>query len=124
MMMGERTHNILVVEKDPVLSDLLEYWIGSDSHTVFFASNESGGYREASNAPFDVIIVDVDSFGGSGVRLIANLRGIQPEASIFAIVPSGKEGIVELVSREGADYSMEKPMKIDDIKEYLSRTVK
>ncbi len=121
--MRKKKQNILVVEKDPILSDLLKYWIGSEHRIVLSASNESRGYHKASTGPFDLIIVDVDSLGKEGIGLIGDLRDVQPEASIFAIVPSGKEDVSVRVFQEGADYSMEKPIKIDHIKAYLHNTM-
>ncbi len=122
--MDRKTRNILVVEKDPILSDLLEYWIGSERHVVLSASDESSGYHKASAGPLDLIIVDVDSLGNKGIGLIGDLRTVQPKASIFAIVPSGKQDVSVRAFQEGADISMEKPIKVDDIKEYLSKGTK
>jgi DNA-binding response OmpR family regulator len=120
--MGKRELSILVIEKDRVLSDLLEFWIRCQRHVVLSASDGLSGYLKASAGPFDVIIVDVDSLGQGGIRLIGNLRDIQPEASIFAIVPFGKEDFALQAFQEGADHIMEKPISIDHVKEYLSST--
>lgn len=110
---------ILIIEQDEDMLDLLEDEIKEMGHSVTRASGEANTILEASVRRFDVVITEVGMSGAMEPGFLANLKRLQPSASIVAITSFGTEAMAREAFRKGADYYMEKPIRMKSLKDFI-----
>lgn len=63
------TPRILIVDDEPMIRDLLEQALGKTGHDCSFAENGKTALKELADAPFDVVVTDIDMPGMDGIEL-------------------------------------------------------
>lgn len=112
---------ILIIEQDEDMLDLLEDEIKEIGHnSVTRATGEASAVLEASVRRFDVIIMEAGMSGSMGPEFLASLKKLQPGASIVVMTSFGTEATVREAFSNGADYYMEKPVQMENLKDFIS----
>ena len=110
---------ILIIEQDEDMLDLLEDEIKEMGHRVTRATGEASAILEASVKQFDVVITEVGFSGAMEPEFLANLKRLQPSASIVAMTNFGTEAMVREAFRKGADYYVAKPVQMGNLKDFI-----
>ena len=100
---------VLVAEDHQALQILYGTILREAGHEVYFADNGEQAMRLFLRHPIDVIVTDIQMPRGSGIELIAAVKGLYPDASIVAISGHGPEQL-EVAKREGARTVLTKPI--------------
>jgi DNA-binding NtrC family response regulator len=101
---------ILVVDDDASLARLLVSLFESSG----FEATGVGTIKEAVSAvgrePFDVALIDLNLPDGTGLDLLAQLRGLRPEMASVMLTAAGSIEIAVEAMRRGADNFVSKPI--------------
>ena len=109
-----RPKNILVIDDDADLLQGLGLRLISEGYRVTVASNILSALIAVRNAP-DLILLDLGLPDGDGMRLLANLKGLQT-ADIPVIVISARDAVWEKdVLAAGALAFFQKPVANDEL---------
>jgi CheY-like chemotaxis protein len=118
---GEGVHamaTILVVDDDPQVCDLLQQILENEGHAVYSALNGVEGislYRRHRPA---LVLLDILMPEKEGLETIRDLRKEFPNVMIIAMSAaseSAKINLLELASRLGAQYRLNKPFQLKDV---------
>ncbi len=109
---------ILVVEDDPGLAPFLVKALEEASHVADRAGSLAEARRRLAETRYDLVSVDVQLPDGSGLGLLAEMRGGGHRAPVLVL--SSRATVPERVAGldAGADDYLAKPFSLD---EYLSR---
>lgn len=127
-----RLINVLVVEDNPHVAKLIREGLGSTSGQ--FKSNLAFNFRTASDGrhalellesePFDAVIVDIYLPVLDGSQVIAELRSDERFRHMPVIaVSAGGEAARKLAIEAGADFFLEKPMRLRQVIESMKRLI-
>jgi DNA-binding response OmpR family regulator len=104
---------ILIVDDDPDIHLLLEAAIGAPDRQIESAYDGLAGLRCVEEAPYDLVMTDVNMPGLDGMALLERIRGVRPETRVVVMtVASTPENIVRAI-RERAFAYFSKPFTID-----------
>ncbi|HIT66372.1 MAG TPA: response regulator transcription factor [Candidatus Merdisoma merdipullorum] len=108
---------ILVVEDDPVITNLIRTTLDTQEYQYHTARNGTGGILDAVSYNPDVIILDLGLPDMDGVEIIRKVRGWSSVPIIIVSARSEDQDKVEALDA-GADDYLTKPFSID---EFLAR---
>lgn len=108
------TGHILVVDDDPINRDILSRWLLGRGHTVHGAGNGVDALDLLARHPVDVILLDVQMPGMSGLELLQAIRSREvgtPPSVIMVTANSETQDVVTALER-GADDYLTKPVNV------------
>lgn len=108
---------ILVVDDEPVVTDLLEEWLESAGYQVIVASGGLAGIKEFFNAHPDLAVIDILMPGLDGFELSQRIREVS-QIPIIVLSARGQEVDKVRALQLGADDYLVKPI---GRKEFLAR---
>jgi CheY-like chemotaxis protein len=82
---------VLVVEDDGVTRDAIAAGLASN-YDVFCAADGTEGVRAASEHAFDAIVTDLWMPEMDGITMVAQIQGMNPNASIPVVLLTGETG--------------------------------
>ncbi len=106
---------ILVIEDSPPTRDLLRRSLEDNGHTVTFAARMSTGMRQATSAPFDVLVIDVMLPDGSGLELCRELRRSGLSTPVLFLTAKGDVDDRIAGLDAGADDYLRKPFALAEL---------
>jgi two-component system OmpR family response regulator len=106
---------ILLVDDDRRLTSLLAPSLRSEGYAVDVAATVEDGLWLASEAPFDVIVLDVGLPDGDGIDLCRRLRATGVWAPILMLTARGEIGDRVRGLDAGADDYLAKPFSFDEL---------
>jgi DNA-binding response OmpR family regulator len=109
---------ILVVEDDPRASRFLRQGLEEEGHTVDVADDGEAGGRYGHGTTYDVIVLDVQLPGLSGLELARDLRRAGVQTPILMLTARDATDDVVRGLDAGADDYLTKPFAFD---EFLAR---
>lgn len=104
---------ILLVEDDPLVSDMLKQILQRASHDVIIANNGDEATELLKKMMPDILITDIIMPKKSGITLITEIKNRHPGLEIIAISGGGRldpSGYLDLSESLGASVSFEKPI--------------
>ena len=110
---------VLIVDDDPEICAMLEEILGGKGYAVRTVSDATRAVRDIVHAPVDVILLDIDMPGLSGVDALPTLRALAPRAAVIMVSGSSD---VELSKRALAHGAFDYVIKPIDF-EYLIRSL-
>lgn len=113
---------ILVVDDEQGMVDLLVSYLKREGHAVDFAYNGNSAMAIIKQNPFDVLFVDYQMPGKSGLEVVdyTKKNSVSTKVVMISGIPQMEAAIAKIV---GADEYMEKPLdfkKIDAILQKFS----
>jgi len=113
----ERSETLLIVDDEADVCDMLSTYLNKQSYTIFVASNTTKAREILNKEHVDLMILDINMPGESGLDL---LRSIHPEKQLPVILLTANSDTVDkVVGLElGADDYIGKPF---DLRELLAR---
>lgn len=104
---------ILLVEDDPLVSDMLKQILQRASHDVIIANNGDEATDFLKKRMPDILITDIIMPKKSGITLITEIKTRHPDLEVIAISGGGRldpSGYLDLSESLGASVSFEKPI--------------
>ena len=109
---------ILVVDDDPQVCDLLQQILENEGHAVYGALNGIEGISLYRRHRPELVLLDILMPEKEGLETIRDLRKEFPNVMIIAMSAaseSAKINLLELASRLGAQYRLNKPFQLKDV---------
>ena len=106
---------LLVVDDEPNIVKGLKFSLEQDGFTVDTALDGMEGFQKASNAQYDLIILDVMLPGIDGMEVLSRLRQ-QSRVPVLMLTAKGEDMDKILGLEYGADDYMTKPFNILELK--------
>jgi DNA-binding NtrC family response regulator len=121
--MKETSHQLLVVDDDPVTIDLLKEVLSKEGYQVSTALSGEEAIARGMDCLFDIVITDVRMGDKDGMEVLKSFKRISPETTVIMITAFGSiENAIEAI-REGAFDYISKPFKLDEIKFTIRRAL-
>ncbi len=109
---------VLIIEDDPMVSDLLKMAAEGAGHIVETAANGRHGLESFATFQPDVVVTDIIMPDKEGMETIVDLRKSSPDTPIIAISGAGavgKANILEIAKKLGASRAFAKPLVIAEL---------
>jgi DNA-binding NtrC family response regulator len=114
---------ILIIDDDADVRSALHRVLSSEGHHVEEVQDSDTGIRLHHEHPFDLIITDILMPDKEGISTIIELRQEYPKLKIIAMSGGGDfepYGYLDIARRVGAERTLPKPFKREDIIEAVS----
>lgn len=114
--------NILVIEDDKVALKTLQSVLENLGHTAVVAESGEAAIKLTESAKFDLILSDVMMPGISGLSLVNVLRSVSLlKVPIIMMSVLSNQPLLDAAFSAGANDFIEKPVKIEVLKEKLEK---
>ena len=109
--------NILIVDDDPVISNLLAHRLKRDGFATLFAADVAHAIRHLNRFRVDAVILDLEMPDGNGLDVIQRVRSFDRTGDVRILVVSGTTDAhgAEFALAAGADHFFPKPPDIDGV---------
>ena len=114
---------LLVVDDNPLNLELFEAALTDDGHQVVVASDGDAGLARALAEPFDVVLLDVELSGRSGLDLCRELRRAGRRSPILAVSANALPDQVARGLAAGFDAYLTKPISPQALRAAVRRYV-
>lgn len=123
LLMGEPA-SILIVDDEPVVRDMFEFLLANSGYQVSLAANAEEALESLENYDYNLLIVDKNLPGLSGLQLMERVRELRPQAEFMMITGyASYQSAVEALRLGALDY-LEKPFEdIDLVRKKIDRAV-
>ncbi|MDP9268457.1 MAG: response regulator [Acidobacteriota bacterium] len=113
--------NILVVDDDPVVSNLVAHCLKHSGFTIFFAGDIPEATRILDSCHVDAVILDLELPSGHGLDVIQHIRSFARTGDVRIFVVSGTtdDHGADFALAAGADRFFPKPPDMDRVIEAL-----
>jgi two-component system NtrC family response regulator len=106
---------VLVVDDQPAQRELITGFLRKQNFDVLAAESGEKALDKFRAEPFDLVLTDMKMPGMSGLDLLKELRGINPEAAVMVVTAYGTvETAVAAVKAGAADY-LTKPINLEEL---------
>ena len=114
---------ILLVDDEAPQRTVLAGFLRKRGFEVLQASSASEALSEVSARTIDLVLTDLRMPGGSGMDLLAGIRGVNPEVPVVVMTAFGTvASAVDAMKRGAADY-LTKPIDLDELEVLIGRTL-
>lgn len=103
--------NILIVEDDGKLLQILKFVLEDAGYKVVEATTGAEALEQVAAEPVDLVVIDVDMAGMSGLDVARQLRAATTTSHVLIALHTGLDE--DIVREEFADYDLFMP-KVDD----------
>ncbi|MGA2277244.1 MAG: sigma-54 dependent transcriptional regulator [Terracidiphilus sp.] len=101
--------SVLVIDDEAAIRDSLEVLLNLEGYTVTLAGDGVEGLRTLDQASFDLLLLDLNLPGQSGLELLPQIKERYPEMPVIMITAYGSvDNVVEAI-RSGAENFVQKP---------------
>ncbi len=115
--------SILVVDDEEMSRLVLREALAKRGHSIDEAGDVKNGLKKARQRSYDLVLLDVQMLGMSGIEAIPHFKEIDP--SLIIIMTTGvsaKKTILEAISRGAYDYFV-KPFQIEELEIVVQRAL-
>ena len=112
--------NILVVDDEEEICRIFAKWLSSGEHRVESALSGKEAIDLVKKKYFDIVFLDIVMPGISGIDTLEEIKKISPKTK--AIMITGRlldKRLLNKLRQRGASGFLQKPFKIEDIKEII-----
>jgi DNA-binding response OmpR family regulator len=114
---------ILIVDDDPDVHGLLHAALDAPERRIESAYDGDAGLRLAENAPYDLVLTDLNMPRLDGMTLLERIREVRPETRVVVMtVANTPENIVRAI-RERAFSYFSKPFTVNAVTEMVERAL-
>ena len=108
-------HSVLVVDDEAALRKTLRSSLTANGFTVEEARNGDEALGSVQFHPFDLVLLDINMPGMSGIDACRRIRGLAPRAGIVMITVRDQEDDKVRALEAGADDYVTKPFKLREL---------
>ena len=117
-------YRILIVDDEPVITDFLASFLGSEGCPCETATNGRDALERVSQNHFDVVITDVVMPDMDGITLTKKLSCQFPNLSIMVMSGYYDEKSMESVATAGAHEFLKKPFSLAEFEMRFQRMIR
>jgi len=114
---------ILLMEDDPVLSDILLDFL-SESFDIDYAFNADEVYKQMESNKYDIFIFDINVAGKTGLELLAELREFNNTTPTIIITAYTDTQYLKKAFELGAHDYIKKPFELEELQARVQNTQK
>ena len=115
--------NILLMEDDPVLSDILLDYL-QESWSVDYAFNSEEVYKKLESNKYDLFIFDINVTGKNGLELLSELRTFNNTTPTIIITAYTDTSYLKKAFELGAHDYIKKPFELEELNARIKNTQK
>ncbi len=115
--------NILVIDDELVMCEFLSDLLKDRGYTVKYALSGKDGIKAFGEDNFDVVMVDLKIPDIDGIKLLGEMKGIEPDSIIIVITGYPSFETIQSSLRLGAYDYLTKPLDINEISFVIKRAV-
>ena len=115
---------ILIVDDNEELCAIFKEALEEEGYMIATALDGREALAEAKKTHFDLIITDKNMPKMGGVRLVRAIRQLDQNVKIVLITGFGGRQSYIKAMELGADEYLSKPLRIDDLKKFISNIIK
>jgi len=108
-------HRVLLVDDEEVFVDALAKRMSRRGLQVETAENGEVALDKASQASFDVVVLDLAMPGMDGIETLKKLRAANPDIQVLLLTGHGTVQSGVAAMKEGAADFLEKPCDFDEL---------
>ena len=125
MQIEDRTsRTVLVVDDDAAMRKLLRDFLQPGGYDVLEAANAGEAMTLVDSAAIDVVVLDKEMPGVSGLDVLSVLHDRRPSLPVIFVTAFGGPQIAEESRRRGAMEYLEKPFRVGRIIETIDGVVR
>ncbi len=119
-MAKPESKNILIVDDEEEICKMFTKWLRLDGHGVKYALTGRDAVDLIKKDSFNVVFLDVVMPGVPSIEVLEEIKNISPETKVVMITGKlmDKDSLSDLIQKGAIGY-LQKPFKIEDIKEIL-----
>ncbi len=110
-----RQPSALIVDADAGLRDDVRTTLVASGFLVGEANTGKGAIYSAAQCSFDVVLLDMNLCGVSGIDVCRRIRALAPRTRIVVVTGPGEEDGKTRALEAGADYCVTKPFKFREV---------
>jgi DNA-binding NarL/FixJ family response regulator len=114
--------SILIVDDSLIITERLQTMLKGLDNTG--AVESAGDYPQAvqwlMNARFDIVLLDINLPGKSGIELLRHIKAGYPQTIVIMLTNQSGRYYREICSRLGADYFMDKSTEFEAVPDIIS----
>ena len=114
---------ILLMEDDPVLSDILLDFL-SESFDIDYAFNADEVYKQMESNKYDIFIFDINVAGKTGLELLTELREFNNTTPTIIITAYTDTEYLKKAFELGAHDYIKKPFELEELQARVQNTQK
>jgi DNA-binding NtrC family response regulator len=114
---------LMIVDDEETLTFSLyqTFRIVSPDYEVDTAASGEEASEMLRRADYDLVITDISMPGMSGIELLVHIKSEYPATQVIIMTAYGSDEKKEEAIQNGAQYYIEKPFEIKEIKELVQR---
>ncbi len=120
---AQPVRRILVVDDDLDINRLLRVRLAARGYEVSTAASGEEALELLTDAPADIVFLDISLPGISGLQTLAEVRQRGLDTAVIMTTAFGSEQIAVEALRQGANDYLRKPFEPDEFRRVLERTV-
>jgi len=113
--MPPSTINVLVVDDDPAFRQGLRTSLKAGGYLVETARNAEEALEHVRERPVDIVLLDINMPGISGIEACSRIRAAAPQAGIVMLTVRDSEDDKVLALEAGADDYVTKPFRLREL---------
>ena len=118
-IMKNKMMKILVVDDEETICNLLDEFLSQMDYQVKIATNGQEAIKKVEDEKPDIVLLDVKMPGITGIDVLGKIKNIDRNIGIIILSAFGDSGIIRDAMQLGADYYLEKPMKLEFLMQLL-----
>ncbi len=119
MMASSEDRAVVVVDDEPVITELLCAALEADRFTCYAAHNGPEALAELAKRPCAFVLSDVRMPGMSGLDLLEQVRAHYPDTFVLLLTGAADVGMVTRAFRAGACDFLTKPFSMDELRDRM-----
>jgi DNA-binding NtrC family response regulator len=118
-----RSSRVLVVDDDGEMRALLLDVLRQEGYEVAEAEDGAGAVLALRDRPYDVILIDKNMPGPSGLDLLPGLRRVAPRSRAIMMTAFGDVGSYVEAIEKGAVEFLFKPFRMEEMRAAIARAL-
>ncbi|MFI5322235.1 MAG: response regulator [Thermodesulfobacteriota bacterium] len=118
-----RKGNVLIIDDEEFIRDIVSECLSSTGHNVMTAGSSDMAIELIKKHHFDITFLDFSMPNKSGLELLREIRGIDPNSTVVIISSRPEEQLPDELADEGAYHIIKKPFSVDQIQYAVSRVL-
>jgi putative two-component system response regulator len=106
---------MMIVDDEPLVRDVLSRWLTAEGFCCRTASDAPSAWRLLEQQPFDLIALDVQMPGVSGLQLLVRIKATFPELAVLALSDCGETAAAIGALAEGAFAYLLTPVRREEL---------
>ena|ERR1700744_3000123 len=114
--------SILIVDDSLIITERLQTMLrGLDNiGAIACAGDYSLALQLLMDGRFDIVLLDINLPGKSGIDLLRHIKGIYPQTIVIMLTNQSGRYYRDICKRWGADYFMDKSTEFEDVPVIIS----